>query len=203
MDVRLTSIQNAKDVRPSSFALKWNDLMALFAEQAETARPVSDKDQFRLPALYPTVYQENAFRKSKTNVIGYGAWTAVDIDHVMSFEELREFFKIHSLDGCLYTTTSYSKEDPRVRGVFLLSREIELSEFDEFWYALNEFFGHKLDPQTKNINRIYYVPAKWNEHALFERVIGKELDVDALLNMFPYPHLRAPLVYAIPLAPSM
>ena len=188
MDVRLTSIQNAKDVRPSSFTLEWNDLMALFAEQAETVRPVSDKDDFRLPALYPTVYSENAFRKSKDNVIGYGAWTAVDIDHVMSFEDLREFYGTHNLDGCLYTTTSHSKEDPRVRGVFLLSREIELSEFDEFWYALNEFFSQKLDPQTKNINRIYYVPAKWNEHALFERVIGKELDVDALLNLFPYPH---------------
>ena len=106
----------------------------------------------------------------------------------MTFDALKAFFLEHHLDGCLYTTTSHSMEDPRVRGVFLLNREIELSEFDEFWYALNEFFGKTLDPQTKNINRIYYVPAKWNDDALFERVIGKELDVDALLCKFPYPY---------------
>ena len=184
MEIRLTSIQNAKDVRPSSFTLEWNDLMALFAEQADKVRPILDKEQFKLPALYPTVYAEGAFRKNKENVIGYGAWTAVDIDHVMTFDELHEFYKANNLDGCIFTTTSHSKEDPRVRGVLLLNREIELSEFDEFWYALNQFFGQKLDPQTKNVNRIYYVPAKWNEHALYERVIGKELDVDELINKF-------------------
>ena len=188
MDIRLTSIINAKDVKPSSFLLEWNDLMALFAEHAAQVRLISDKDQFKIPALYPTVYADDAFRKSKDNVIGYGSWTAVDIDHVMTFDALKAFFLEHHLDGCLYTTTSHSMEDPRVRGVFLLNREIELSEFDEFWYALNEFFGKTLDPQTKNINRIYYVPAKWNDDALFERVIGKELDVDALLCKFPYPY---------------
>jgi len=134
MDIRLTSIINAKDVKPSSFLLEWNDLMALFAEHAAQVRLISDKDQFKIPALYPTVYADDAFRKSKDNVIGYGSWTAVDIDHVMTFDALKAFFLEHHLDGCLYTTTSHSMEDPRVRGVFLLNREIELSEFDEFWW---------------------------------------------------------------------
>ena len=185
MHVRLTSIQNAKDVRPSSFTLEWNDLMALFAEQANTIRPISDKEMFRLPALYPTVYADNSFRKIKENVIGYGAWTAVDIDHVMTLDELRQFYNTHILDGCIFTTTSHQKDDPRVRGVFLLSREIDPSEFDDFWYAINELFERKIDQQTKNINRIYYVPAKWNVNSIFELVTGKPLDVDKLLNDYP------------------
>ena len=112
MHVRLTSIQNAKDVRPSSFTLEWNDLMALFAEQANTIRPISDKEMFRLPALYPTVYADNSFRKIKENVIGYGAWTAVDIDHVMTLDELRQFYNTHILDGCIFTTTSRCRRAP-------------------------------------------------------------------------------------------
>ena len=186
MEIRLTSVNNAKDMSPQSCTMLWADLMTLFAEQANISRPISDKTAFLLPALYPTVYGDGSVGKVKSNVIGYGAWTEVDIDHVMTLDELRAFYIDHELDGCVFTTTSHTAEDPRVRGVFLLNREIDPSEFDEFWHALNAMFDGKLDPQTKNINRIYYVPAKWNDLSQFERITGKPLDVDFLIEQHPH-----------------
>ena len=71
--------------------------------------------------------------------------------------------------------------------MFNLSREVDRDEIKKFWYALNIDLGEIGDKQTKDLSRMYYVPAQYdNAHNFIFRNNGDPVDVDYLIAKHPY-----------------
>jgi putative DNA primase/helicase len=67
-----------------------------------------------------------------------------------------------SIFGCKvlgYTTYSHSLQYPRYRLIFPLARAVAPSEYEALWLGFNAALGGILDPVTKDISRIHYLPS--------------------------------------------
>lgn len=58
-----------------------------------------------------------------------------------------------------YTTYSHSLQYPRYRLIFPLARAVAPSEYPALWCGFNAALGGILDPATKDISRIHYLPS--------------------------------------------
>ena len=96
---------------------------------------------------------------------------------VPSLEEMRARFRpdAQGIYGCkvlAYTTYNHSPENPRYRMIFPLARGVAPNEYAALWAGFNQALGEILDPATKDVSRIHYLPicppekldiAKWFE----------------------------------------
>ena len=62
-----------------------------------------------------------------------------------------------------YSTASSTKEHPKFRLVFPLTRWVEKDEIKHFWFALNKEIGDIADVQTKDLSRMYFVPSQYRK----------------------------------------
>jgi hypothetical protein len=142
--------------------------------------------------ITPAVFKPNTTRKND-NVIAWAGWAAVDVDDV-TFDgeledELRHRFGDYSY--VCYSTASSSDATPKFRLVFHLSAEVEQSRIKHFWYALNKELEEIGDPQTKDLARMYYVPANYaSANNFIFHNDGEPLDIDYLLARWPYDDVR-------------
>jgi len=137
------------------------------------------------PLITPAVYDEGTTR-ANVNVLKWAGWCALDIDEYDStFEEAVKGFKDY--EYVCYSTASSSKEKPKFRVVFKLSEDVEADKSKHFWYALNKEFNSLGDPQTKDLSRMYYVPAEYpNAFNFIFKNDGKELNPKELMNKHEY-----------------
>lgn len=135
--------------------------------------------------ISPSVYEKETTRANK-NVEYWGKWAAVDVDDYT--DDINHLFNLfHQYNFCVYSTASSTREKPKFRLVFDLSRRVDRNEIRHFWFALNSFLGELGDPQTKDSSRMYYVPAEYNNaFNFFECNHGDPLDVDYLLAKYEY-----------------
>jgi len=111
------------------------------------------------PLISPAKYKPNTTR-ANDNVTHWSSWTAIDIDNYEgSFQETLEMFKEYR--GICYSSASSTKEHPKFRIVLNLSKDIPADKIRHFWFALNKEFNDVSDPQTKDLSRMYYVPAEY------------------------------------------
>lgn len=140
------------------------------------------------PLISPAVYKPGTTR-ANDNVIEWAGWAAVDVDNFQSNGDLRD--DLHSRFGSwhyiCYSTASSTAALPKFRLVFPLRRNVKASEIKHFWYAINTELGSMADLQTKDLSRMYYVPAQYPGafNFIFTNV-GDHVDVDALLNKHPF-----------------
>ena len=138
--------------------------------------------------ISPAVYEAGTTRANK-NVTAWAGWCAVDIDDIEIDGELDDFVRNMVPDWrfVCYSTASSTQAHPKFRLVFNLSRSIEQSEIRHFWFALNKRLGEIGDAQTKDLSRMYYIPANYAgvDNFIFSGD-GKSIDVDALLAKYPY-----------------
>jgi hypothetical protein len=86
-----------------------------------------------------------------------------------------------------YSTASSTVEKPKFRVLFPLTCPVGNKEIRHFWYALNKHFGGMADEQTKDLSRMYYVPAQYpNAHNFIFTNTGKYLDPYSLMPLYPY-----------------
>jgi hypothetical protein len=120
------------------------------------------KDKKSAPLITPAIYHEDTTR-ANDNVICWAGWAAVDIDDWKGSEDLEK--KLIELYGkwnhICYSTASSTKEHPKFRLIFPLSKQVPKDSIKHFWYALNKELGDVGDPQTKDLSRMYYVPGKY------------------------------------------
>lgn len=140
------------------------------------------------PLISPAVYKPGTTR-ANDNVIKWEGWAALDVDN-HKFEGDLEY-ELNSMYGeyryICYSSASSTKEHPKFRLVFELNREIEHNQIQHFWYALNVEFGQLGDKQTKDLARMFYVPAQYpNAYNFIFSNEGEALNVDALLAKHPY-----------------
>lgn len=143
------------------------------------------KDKTSAYLMSPASYIQGTTRKND-NVISWGGWCAVDVDEYDG--SLDNFLSQHSTKRYVcYSTASSTKETPKFRLVFPLSRTVEREEIKHFWFALNTELGEMGDIQTKDLSRMYYIPGKYaNAFNFIKTNPGQPLDPDVLMDKHEY-----------------
>ena len=136
--------------------------------------------------ISPAMFQTGTTRANK-NVTHWSSLAIMDVDdYPGTFEDALSVFDEHK---CIcYSSASSTKEKPKFRIIFPLSRDIKKEEIKHFWYALNKEFNSLGDPQTKDLSRMYYVPAQYPNafnFIIFNRN-KPELEVESLLTKYPF-----------------
>lgn len=156
------------------------------ALKALSQKPVQSKKDAYL--ISPANYVEGSTRSNKS-VIEWGGWAAVDVDdHIFEGDlenALRNRFgKWHYI---CYSTASSTVARPKFRLVFPLTASIPNEKIRHFWFALNSELESIGDRQTKDLSRMYYIPATYaGANNFFFVNSGEHIDVDFLCAKWPY-----------------
>lgn len=138
--------------------------------------------------ISPAVYDEGTTRANK-NVKYWGGWCAVDVDDIQFEGRLEDALVKHTRSWrfICYSTASSSIDHPKFRLIFPLKRELQNGEISSFNFALQKAIGSIGDEQTKDLARMYYIPALYDgaNNFIFSRA-GDFVDPTALMKEFPY-----------------
>ena len=86
-----------------------------------------------------------------------------------------------------YSTASSTVKKPKFRLVFPLTKEVHAKDLSHFWFAMNKEFKDIGDEQTKDLARMYYVPAQYpNAYNFYFRNSGITLDPQMLMEKHSY-----------------
>ena len=122
--------------------------------------PLPDKKSAQL--ISPSSYKPGTTR-ANLNVVAWNGWAAVDVDSHKFEGDLEE--ELNKLYGkyyyVCYSTASSTVEQPKFRLVFPLTNEVMSNNINHFWFALNTELGEIGDVQTKDMSRMYYIPATY------------------------------------------
>lgn len=176
------NIYDTKTTKRMDFATwdKFEDFLYKLSEQ-----PLKDKQSAVL--ISPATYQPNTTRKNK-NVVEWARWAAVDVDNHEFNGDLQNELNNRFGNWCYvcYSTASSTLDRPKFRLVFPLKCSVEADRIKPFWYALNSEIGELGDRQTKDLSRMYYIPAKYdNANNFIFTNPGSFIDPDALIEKHP------------------
>ena len=91
----------------------------------------------------------------------------------------------------MYSTASSTDDHPKFRIVFNTDTPIVATKLRHFWYALNQELNEIGDAQTKDLARMYYIPADYDGASnFFYRNSGEPIDLAVLLDKWPYDDSR-------------
>lgn len=142
------------------------------------------KDVHPSPLISPAVYKDKTTR-ANANVIEWAGWAAMDVDNHVFQGDLQN--ELHTRFGkwyyICYSTASSTVTRPKFRLVFPLTESVPESKIRHFWFALNSEFDSMGDRQTKDLSRMYYVPAQYPgaNNFIFTN-IGVYIDANALMS---------------------
>ena len=139
--------------------------------------------------MSPATYQVDTTR-ANVNVIEWAGWCAVDVDE-FEFDgdlenELRNRFG-HYRYIC-YSTASSTQDFPKFRLVFPLRYNVPAEKIKHFWFSLQTELGELGDKQTKDLSRMYYIPAQYDNafNFIFSNSDGAPIDPAELMLKHPY-----------------
>jgi len=140
------------------------------------------------PLITPAVYEEGKTR-ANDNVIEWAGWAAIDVDDHKFEGNLKE--ELHAKYGnyyyVCYSTSSSTSDHPKFRLVFPLKTSVKQSSIKHFWYALNKEFDGIGDQQTKDLSRMYYVPAQYpNAYNFIFTNAGSFINPNDLMDKHPF-----------------
>ena len=111
------------------------------------------------PLISPATYVADTTR-ANAHVINWAGWAAIDVDDYEG--NIKDIEKKYSQYRYVcYSTASSTKENPKFRLVFPLTKSVEAGDIKHFWFALNKEIGDIADAQTKDLSRMYYIPAQY------------------------------------------
>ena len=122
-----------------------------------------DRNGTSSPLISPATYTPDSTRANK-NVINWSGWAAIDVDdHSFNNRNLEQQLaqRFGQYYYICYSTASSRKDYPKFRLVFKLSEPVVNRQIKHFWYALNTEFDNLGDRQTKDMSRMYYIPAQY------------------------------------------
>ena len=138
--------------------------------------------------ISPASYVDDTTRANK-NVLDWSGWTAVDVDDHEFKGNLKDelYNRFGSFHYVCYSTASSSDNHPKFRLVFPLTDVVNKEDIKHFWYALNKEIGDIADAQTKDLSRMYYVPAKYkNSFNFIFSHDGETMNPYDLMEKYPY-----------------
>lgn len=137
--------------------------------------------------ISPATYLPNTTR-ANANVVEWAGWCAVDVDDFEFYGDLRNDLSKRFPDYryVCYSTASSTHTSPKFRLVFPLTRSVEHDKIKHFWYALNTKLGELADRQTKDLSRMYYIPATYADayNFIFSHD-GDFIDPSKLIAKYP------------------
>ena len=137
--------------------------------------------------ISPATYTPGTTRKND-NVNEWSGWCALDVDDYDFEGDLENVLseRFSKYRYVCYSTASSTKDKPKFRLVFPLKKSIENSRIKSFWYAFNKECGDLGDIQTKDLSRMYYIPASYADsyNFIFSHD-GDFIDPDELISKFP------------------
>ena len=153
-----------------------------------SSKPLESKKQAQL--ISPAVYKPDTTRKND-HVTEWAGWCAVDVDDFVFNGELQDELSNrfgHYRFVC-YSTGSSSVTSPKFRLVFPLTKVVPAERIKSFWYALQSELGELGDKQTKDLSRMYYIPAEYAgaHNFIFSNTDGASIDPDELIVKHPMP----------------
>ena len=155
----------------------FDEFEAVLFKLSESTKYPTKKDA---PLISPAIYKKDATR-CNDGVVAWAGWCAVDVDVEVNEEPWNKYYHIK------YSTASSTVELPKFRLVFPLTRYVNKEEIKHFWFALNKELGEIGDAQTKDLSRMYYIPAKYEgAHNFIYRNKGKLLDPSMLMEQHRY-----------------
>ena len=160
----------------------FDEFEAVLYKLSESTKYPTKKDA---PLISPATYIPDTTR-GNDNVVGWGMWCALDIDDFEGdIEDIKKTYGEYRF--VCYSTASSTKDQPKFRLVFPLSKDVDKEKIKHFWFALNKEVGDVADAQTKDLSRMYYVPAKYKDafNFIFSQE-GKVMDPDYLMDKHPY-----------------
>ena len=125
--------------------------------------------------------------RANKNVDYWSPWVALDIDDTdMELEDLQS--KFWHFNHIIYNTASCTEDKLKCRLIFQLNRQVQPDEIRHFWYALNKELGDIGDPQTKDMARMFYIPANYKNARNFfvYNKDGRAVDVDEIIARHEY-----------------
>lgn len=180
------SIYDNKTHRYMSFET-WSEFKNLLFSLSDKPgyKPKKDERVKGSPLISPSIYKAGTTR-ANSNVIHWGSWAALDVDdYETSFEDALNRFK--GISHVYYSSASSTIEKPKFRIVFQCSCEIPNDKIKHFWYALNKEYNNLGDPQTKDLSRMYYIPARYpNSYHFIGEESGDILDPYELMAKHQY-----------------
>lgn len=150
-------------------------------------RPLKGKRDAEL--ISPAVYKAGTTRSNK-NVLAWQSWAAIDVDDITFEGELEDELRQRygSFNYVCYSTASSSDLVPKFRLVFPLVSPVEAAKIKHFWFALNTETEAIGDRQTKDLSRMYFVPACYSgaNNFIFSNTSGVDIDPDLLMAKHEY-----------------
>jgi hypothetical protein len=166
------------------------DLLEKLSGQPGYKPKKGERPKFASPLISPAIFDPGATR-SNASVSHWAGWAALDIDDWTpeGLEHLNE--NLRHITHVRYSTSSSTEYKPKFRLVFRLDSYVERDSIRAVWYALNKEFSELGDPQTKDLSRMFYVPAVYpNAYNFFDRHdLGSQgaIIVSELLRRHPLP----------------
>ena len=140
--------------------------------------------------MSPAVYLPETTRKND-NVTEWAGWCAVDVDDFEFEGNLHDILlsRYGHFRFVCYSTASSTEDNPKFRLVFPLTKAIENVSIKSFWYALQTELGELGDRQTKDLSRMYYIPADYAgaHNFIFSNPNGVHIDPVELMFKHPMP----------------
>jgi hypothetical protein len=142
--------------------------------------------------ISPASYVNDTTRANK-NVLDWSSWAAVDVDDHEFKGKLEDELcnRFGDFSYVCYSTASSTIDYPKFRLVFPLKSSIESAKIKHFWFALNKELGEIGDGQTKDLSRMYYIPAAYSgaNNFIFSNV-GDTINPDNLMAKHLYAEKR-------------
>jgi len=163
----------------------WSGFESLLVDLSK--KNVKSKKEASL--ISPAVYLPDTTR-ANANVTHWAKWAAVDVDdYEIDTESLQE--ELNKTLGdyyyVCYSTASSTTDFPKFRIVFPLTDSVAADDIKHFWFALNSFINSMGDKQTKDLSRMYYIPANYDRANNFLFINkGKFIEPLELMAKYPY-----------------
>lgn len=138
--------------------------------------------------ISPASYGEQKLRRN-ANVLHW-SWCALDVDDHKFSADKPLIDQIVDLVGdyhfILSSTASSRKEHPKFRLIFPLKDYVYAEKIPDFWFAIQSLIGAQGDEQTKDLSRMFYAPATYEDAFHFFTIHqGQHIDPDALMTKYP------------------
>ena len=121
------------------------------------------KSKKEAPLMSPACYKPDTTRKND-NVTMWSSWCAVDVDDFKYEGDLHGNLRTRfgNYKFVCYSTASSTQSLPKFRLVFPLTKTVPAEKIRHFWFALQTTLGDLGDKQTKDLSRMYYIPAEYD-----------------------------------------
>jgi len=152
-------------------------------------KPVKGKSMTGAASLISPASYKEGMTRCNDGVEVWGGWAAMDIDEFIFDGDIKEVLheKFGKYRYVCYSTASSKPEQPKFRMVFDLGCELPSDDIKAFWYAMNTEFDMLGDRQTKDLSRMYYIPADYPDayNFIFSND-GIQLDPYDVMRKHPY-----------------